>query len=137
MLQRGGGGEVGRALKAPLGGDSVQLPTPSVALPALDTVPGLGQRVPAQGPLPIWGPPCREEKQSKGKRGARAIPRSPGSTAQGTSGARTGWRNLQILEGGRRKPKGGLGFPLPLPLLLLSSFPNRSFPLLRFAVGSP
>lgn len=84
---------------------------------ALDTLPGLGERVPGQGPprVGLWGPPCREEKHSKGKREARAIPRSPGSTAEGTSGSWTGWRNLRDLEGGRRKPKAGLGFPLPLP----------------------
>lgn len=110
----------------------VQLPIPSDGLPALDGDRDSG--TPTSGAV---GPPCPEEKHSKGKRGARAIPRSPGSTAEGTSGAWTGWRNLQVLEGGRRKAKGGLGFPLPLPLLLLSSFPNRSLPLLRFPVGSP
>lgn len=75
-------------------------------------------------------------QQSQTRR-CRAIPRSPGSRAEETSGAWTGWRNLQVLEGGRRKPKGGLGFPQPLLLLLLAIFPNRSLPLPLSPVGSP
>lgn len=78
-----------------------------------------------------------EIAQQRQTRRSQAIPRSPGSRAEETSGAWTGWRNLQVLEGGRRKPKGGLGFPLPLLLLLLAIFPNQSLPLPRSPVGSP
>ena len=85
----------------------------------------------------IGTPMLGEIARQRQTRRSRAIPRSPGSRAEETSGAWTGWRNLQVLEGGRRKPKGGLGFPLPLLLLLLAIFPNRSLPLPLSPVGSP
>lgn len=106
---------------------------------APDAPHGLGERLPGQGP-PASGAICTpmpgEIAQQRQMRRSRAIPRSPGSRAEETSGAWTGWRNLQVLEGGRRKPKGGLGFLLPL-LLLLAIFPNRSLPLPLSPVGSP
>lgn len=88
------------------------------------TAPGPG--TPTSGAIET--PTPGETAQQRQTRRSRAIPRSPGSRAEETSEVWTGWRNLQVLEGGRRKPKGGLGFPLPL-LLLLTIFPNRSLPL--------
>lgn len=97
------------------------------------TAPGPGSPTSVAIETPTPG----ETAQQRQTRRSRAIPRSPGSRAEETSGAWTGWRNLQVLEGGRRKPKGGLGFPLPLLLLLLTIFPNRSLPLPLSPVGSP
>lgn len=75
------------------------------------TAPGPGTPTSVAIETPTPG----ETAQQRQTRRSRAIPRSPGSRAEETSGAWTGWRNLQVLEGGRRKPKGWAGFPAASP----------------------